>query len=114
MVTWQVLTELIYRWFCPAAGSVLDPFAGGSVRGCVAARTGLRYTGVDISRRQVDENREQAKRIARLAADAEVKWVAPKWVCGDACEMASLGGVGRGYDLVFSCPPYYDLERCAP
>lgn len=28
-----VLCELAYRWFCPQGGLVLDPFAGGSVRG---------------------------------------------------------------------------------
>ena len=26
-----VLCEIAYRWFCPAGGTVLDPFAGGSV-----------------------------------------------------------------------------------
>ena len=40
-----VLTELMYRWFCPPGGTVLDPFAGGCVRGCVAARLGLQYYG---------------------------------------------------------------------
>lgn len=34
-----VLCELAYRWFTPADGSILDPFAGGSVRGIVAALT---------------------------------------------------------------------------
>jgi len=48
-----VLCELMYRWFCPAGGGVLDPFAGGSVRGCVAGRLGLRYVGVDLSAPQV-------------------------------------------------------------
>jgi hypothetical protein len=28
-----VLCELVYRWFCPPAGLVLDPLVGGSVRG---------------------------------------------------------------------------------
>ena len=28
-----VVCEIAYRWFCPPAGIVLDPFAGGSVRG---------------------------------------------------------------------------------
>ncbi|MFT7593218.1 MAG: hypothetical protein ACI8R4_000531 [Paracoccaceae bacterium] len=28
-----VLCEIAYRWFCPQGGTVLDPFAGGSVRG---------------------------------------------------------------------------------
>ncbi len=31
-----VLCELAYRWFCPPGGLILDPFAGGSVRGIVA------------------------------------------------------------------------------
>ena len=26
-----VLCELMYKWFCPANGQILDPFAGGSV-----------------------------------------------------------------------------------
>ena len=35
-----VLCELTYRWWCPKDGVVLDPFAGGSVRGVVAAWLG--------------------------------------------------------------------------
>src|SRR5690606_1049376 len=30
-----VLAEIAVRWFCPPGGTVLDPFAGGSVRGIV-------------------------------------------------------------------------------
>jgi hypothetical protein len=33
-----VLCEIAYRWFCPSGGTVLDPFAGGSVRGIVASK----------------------------------------------------------------------------
>ena len=106
-----VLTELVYRWFCPAGGSVLDPFAGGSVRGCVAARTGLRYTGVDLAKAQVEENRRQAKKIGAIAEAASAKWVPPSWVCADSRRLHDLPAVGHAYDFVFSCPPYYDLER---
>ena len=38
-----VLCELAYRWFCPQGGAIIDPFAGGSVRGVVAALTGRKY-----------------------------------------------------------------------
>ncbi|KKL04074.1 hypothetical protein LCGC14_2619710 [marine sediment metagenome] len=31
-----VLCELAYRWFCPPAGHVLDPFAGGGTVGVVS------------------------------------------------------------------------------
>jgi len=58
-----VLTEIMVRWFCPPGGMVLDPFAGGSVRGIVAGLVGRGYTGVDLSTRQVEENRAQALEI---------------------------------------------------
>lgn len=62
-----VLAELAYRWFSPADGVVLDPFAGGAVRGVVAARTGRRYVGVDLRPEQVEANRRQWLDIAQLA-----------------------------------------------
>jgi len=95
-----VLCELVYRWFCPANGSILDPFAGGSVRGIVAAKLGYQYVGVDLSERQIEANRAQAKQICDE--------VAPAWVVGDARDAKTLA---KGeYDLIFSCPPYFDLE----
>jgi hypothetical protein len=65
-----VLCELVYRWFSAAGHSVLDPFAGGSVRGIVAARLGRAYTGVDLRQDQVDANREQAAQLLGGAAPA--------------------------------------------
>ena len=40
-----VLTELMYNWFCPENGTILDPFAGGSVRGIVANYRKLKRWG---------------------------------------------------------------------
>lgn len=54
-----VLCELLYSWFCPMGGSILDPFAGGSVRGVVAAALGRTYTGVDLRPEQIEANRVQ-------------------------------------------------------
>ena len=100
----------MYRWFCPAAGVVLDPFAGGSVRGCVAARLGLRYAGVDLSATQVAENRRQAANMAQLAAAAHARWQPPQWEAADARRLGALEALPGQADFVFSCPPYYDLE----
>ena len=58
-----VLCEVAYAWFCPRGGRVLDPFAGGSVRGIVAAALGREYVGVDLSEAQVEANRAQATLI---------------------------------------------------
>ena len=58
-----VLCELIYRWFACEGYRVLDPFAGGSVRGIVASYLGRHYTGVDLRAEQVEANRKQGEVI---------------------------------------------------
>lgn len=96
-----VLCELIYRWFSPQGGQVLDPFAGGSVRGIVAAKLGRNYVGIDLREEQVAANREQADKIC--AND-----MMPRWICESSVNIPELPGLES--DLVFSCPPYADLE----
>lgn len=98
-----VLCEIAYRWFCPPGGAILDPFAGGSVRGIVASVLERGYTGIDLSERQIEANREQAKRIT---PDRQ-----PRWIVGDSTDVQGLVGQEQRYDLIFSCPPYADLER---
>jgi DNA modification methylase len=95
------LCELIYRWYCPENGKILDPFAGGSVRGIVANYLKYHYTGIDIRQEQIDCNREQALDILEVNNQ-------PNWYVGDSNEV--LIGMKNDYDLIFSCPPYADLE----
>lgn len=97
-----VLCELAYRWFSPHGGSVIDPFAGGSVRGIVASKLGRRYTGVDLSGRQVEANRVQGEIIC--ASDI----YPPQWIEGNSLDIEQLAP--GSYDFIFSCPPYADLE----
>lgn len=97
-----VLCEVAYRWFCPPGGSVLDPFAGGSVRGAVAAMLGRHYTGVDLRQEQVDANKAQA---AAMQLDPT-----PDWRVGDSRSIFQIAK-GEAFDFLFSCPPYADLER---
>jgi len=94
-----VLCELAYRWFCPPEGQVVDPFAGGSVRGIVAAQLGLDYWGCDLRAEQIEANRAQAETIC--------DGIKPVWVCGDSMDTLAHAPVA---DFVFSCPPYGDLE----
>lgn len=95
-----VLCEIAYRWFCPPGGTVLDPFAGGSVRGVVASRLGLAYVGVELRGEQVVANEAQA---------ALGTGPAPRWITGDSRDIARLAR-GVDADLIFSCPPYWNLE----
>jgi hypothetical protein len=97
-----VLCELAYRWFCPPAGLVLDPFAGGSVRGIVASKLGRRYVGVDLRPEQIEANRDQAAKICGPDDPA------PVWHAGDSADV--VPGLAVEADFIFSCPPYGDLE----
>tara|TARA_R110000737_G_C14570701_1_gene484025 strand:- start:668 stop:1534 length:867 start_codon:yes stop_codon:yes gene_type:complete len=95
------LCEVLYHWFCPDGGRILDPFAGGSVRGIVANYLDYNYSGIDIRQEQVDSNREQAADILPVNNQ-------PQWYVGDSNEV--LDGMNGDFDFVFSCPPYADLE----
>ena len=103
-----VLCELAYRWFCPPGGMVLDPFAGGSVRGFVAAWTGRNYSGIDLSEGQLAANRVQwEENVTQHGASKDRP--APKWTVGDSSKV--LLESDEPVDFVFSCPPYADLEK---
>ena len=98
-----VLCELAYQWFNVPNGKILDPFAGGSVRGIVAAKLGFEYLGNDLSEKQIIANRSNATEVLK---EAELY---PTWTNGDSL---NIDTIAKGYkaDMIFSCPPYADLE----
>ena len=102
-----VITYIFYKWFTPKNGIILDPFAGGSVRGIVASVLGRGYVGVDLRPEQVAANQIQAKNIC---GD---KFKHPKWIVGDSLNIRKLvkDTEPEGFDGIFSCPPYFDLEQ---
>lgn len=98
-----VLCEIAYRWFSPVGGLILDPFAGGSVRGIVASKLGRQYIGHELRDEQVAANRIQGDDIC---GDEEHP---PAWIAGDSRNIdKTCADVDA--DMVFSCPPYADLE----
>lgn len=94
-----VICEIVYKWFGKC--NILDPFAGGSVRGIVAHKLGFKYTGIELRQEQVDSNIEQALEILEINNQ-------PKWYIGDSEEIVK--DLDPNYDLIFSCPPYMNLE----
>lgn len=95
------LTELMYKWFCPEEGKILDPFAGGSVRGIVANYLGYKYLGIELRDEQVQANTENCLEILKLDNQ-------PKYLCGDSNII--LDTIDDKFDMMFTCPPYFDLE----
>ena len=99
------LAELMYRWFSREGDTILDPFAGGCVRGVVASVLGKEYYGIDLNPSQVLANKDQIadlqERYTNLAGFA-------KYLCADADECLHLFPEA---DMIFTCPPYYNLEQ---
>jgi hypothetical protein len=94
-----VLAELIYRWWCPEGGTIIDPFAGGPTRGAIAALTGRTYDGVDINQEQIAANY-----TAVMDTSIPCRFV---WFHDDSANRLP----GQGYDMAIMCPPYGHIER---
>jgi len=94
-----VLCEIMYKWFTMEGDTILDPFAGGSVRGIVASNLKRNYIGIDIREEQVQHNEQQATELCQSNT--------PRWIHGSSADVMCSETV----DFIFTCPPYYDLEK---
>ena len=120
-----VLMELVCNWFAPRPRKIrtrpviiIDPFAGGCVRGIVAASLNLMYFGVDVSETQIAANREQWRNASRgVLGQARYP---PTWIHGDGENIVSLvrnALIQKGHppdtkaDFLCTCPPYFNLEE---
>lgn len=95
-----VLTEIMLSWFTARGDKIIDPFAGGSVRGIVSGTLGRYYVGVDLRQEQIEANAVQ-----RDEMQPEIR---PIWICGDSVNIQTLA-LGE-YDFMLTCPPYGNLE----
>jgi len=97
-----VLCEILIKWFSAKKDIVLDPFAGGSVRGIVSSICERNYIGIDISKEQIQANLKQVK---TLCNDKHK----PQWIVGNSLNIKEL--VKNKANMILSCPPYHDLEK---
>lgn len=92
-----VACEVVARFFMPSSGGrIYNPFAGGVQMGFVAGACSYQYLGTEIRQNQVDANN------AICSEFSDVHWLradSSTYVPDDEC------------DLVFTCPPYYRVER---
>lgn len=92
-----VACEVILRFFMPTDGRrVYNPFGGGVQFGFVAGSYGYEYTASEIRRNQCDANNA-------ICDDFPDVW----WVQSDS----SIYEPDGMFDLVFTCPPYYKVEK---
>jgi DNA modification methylase len=97
-----VICEVCYNWFGVDNSIILDPFAGGSVRGIVAEKLGNSYIGIDLREEQIEANRINAK---ECNCDLnKINWIT------DNSQNVDNYVENESVDLIFTCPPYFDLE----
>lgn len=93
-----VACEVIARFFMPTAGGrIYNPFGGGVQMGYVAGVSGYEYLATEIRQNQVDANN-------RICAEFAPR---VRWVQADSSTYEPEGE----FDMVFTCPPYYRVER---
>ena len=89
--------EIILRMFMPKAGfKVYNPFGGGVQMGFVTGGSGFEYMATEIRQNQCDVNNALCQDFYRT-----------RWIKADS----STYKPHDKYDLVFTCPPYYRVEK---
>ena len=92
-----VACEVILRFFMPKDGKrVYNPFGGGVQFGFVSGHYGYEYLASEIRQNQCDANNKLCSEFKKV-----------KWVKSDSSIYKPKGN----FDLIFSCPPYYRVEK---
>lgn len=95
-----VLSEICCKWFTPSDGStIFDCFAGDTQKGLVFGMCGHNFTGIELRQEQVDINNRVIE-----GRDLPIRYI-----CDDGQNVAAHFSPDS-QDMLFSCPPYYDLE----
>lgn len=92
-----VACEVILRFFMPTNGRrVYNPFGGGVQMGFITGASGYEYLASEIRQNQCDANNKLCSEFPGV-----------RWVNSDSSKYMPDVPV----DLVFTCPPYYKVEK---
>mgnify|MGYP001558570757 CR=1 FL=1 len=94
------LAETVIRYWSLESDLVVDPFAGRATRGVVALQWKRMYQGYEVAPATF---KETSPKVLELGGALE---------CFDGCVMAH--SPNQSADLIFTCPPYHQLERYEP
>ena len=92
-----VMAEIVCRWFGQDNCKTFDCFAGDSVFGYVSAYLGNEFVGIELRPEQARINNER------------VEGMTARYINDDGQNVAQHLEP-ESQDLLFSCPPYFDLE----
>ena len=97
-VTDPVLASIILTWFTPTGQSnIIDCFSGDTVIGYMSAKMGNNFVGIELRKEQCDLNNDRVENMSAF------------YHCDDGQNVLEYVAQDT-QDLLFSCPPYYDME----
>jgi hypothetical protein len=92
-----VACEVIARFFMPRDGKrIYNPFGGGVQFGYIAGACGFEYLASEIRQNQCDANNALCSEFSNV-----------QWIKSDSSTFDPEGT----FDLIFTCPPYYKVEK---
>ncbi len=95
-----VISEICSRWFTPGKGAkIFDCFAGDTQKGLVFGILGYEFIGIELRQEQVDINNNVISG----------RNLPIKYYCDDGQNIDNYIDQ-NSQDMLFSCPPYYNLE----
>lgn len=95
-----VLAEIALDWFCVPEGKTFDTFAGDTVFGFVSGYKGHPFTGIELRKEQAEANQLRCSELGLQS----------RYICDDGQNVLKHFEP-NSMDLLFSCPPYFNLEK---
>ncbi|KKK78216.1 hypothetical protein LCGC14_2845790, partial [marine sediment metagenome] len=107
------ISKFIYDTYTKEGDMVLDPCAGYSGRlvGCIAANKNLFYHGIDPDGRTATGNMRMAGFFMEQRDSVEYRWKFKFRFDLGCAEDVMLSLEDGSYNLVFSSPPYWNVEK---
>lgn len=95
-----VLAESLVRFFCVDKGTTFDPFAWDTVFGFVSWYLWYKFLGIELRKEQAELNQKRCKE-----AGLDCTYY------NDTSENMDKYIPNNSVDMVFTCPPYRNLEK---
>lgn len=100
------LAKRIIEYWSNPSDLILDPFAGRSTRMVITNLCNRSYLGYEISSKAFDDlmtkKHTPQQRLTSFNTSIDIKHA-------DGCSLTDLAD--ESVDMVFTCPPYWDLEK---
>jgi DNA modification methylase len=99
--------EFIIKYFTKEKQLILDPFMGRATRPIISLHSNRQYIGFDTCSKTIEIN-------LNLIKEKNLETSSYKFIHGDSTDLFLYEKneiLDRSIDAVFSCPPYYDIEK---